>query len=75
MALEDVFARILRVPVANITDASNPSNLRRWDSMRHMELVTALETEYRVEFTVPEIQALTSVGTARTMLRAKNCDV
>ncbi len=75
MALEDVFARVLRIPLATIDDASSPSNLRKWDSMRHMEIVTALEAEYGIEFSMAEIVALKSVGEARALLRAKDCAV
>ena len=75
MTLEEIFAGTLHVPVTSINDETSPGTLRNWNSLRHIQLVTALEKQYRVEFSTPEILGLQSVGQARDLLRSKGCQL
>jgi acyl carrier protein len=69
--LHDVIARALNVPVASIADDSSPQTLRRWDSLRHLDLMTAVEDAYDVRFSTAEIMRAKSVGDIRSLLRDK----
>jgi acyl carrier protein len=73
--LHDVVAGFLRVPVSSISDASSPENLRRWDSLRHLDLMTAIEDAYGVRFSTAEILRAKSVGEVRRLLREKGIEV
>ena len=45
-----------------ITEASTADDVDGWDSLTHLELMTELEAEYRIKFTMNEIQNLADVG-------------
>ena len=53
--LKEVLARVLDVDVAEITEASSKDTLERWDSLRHMNLIMAIEEEFGVELSGDEV--------------------
>lgn len=73
--LHDVIARALNVPVGSVTDGSSPETMRRWDSLRHLDLMTAIEDAYGVQFSTAEIILAKSVGDIRRLLRDKGLEV
>ena len=75
MQIEELFASILREPVDAINDETSPTNTTSWDSLKHLELVLAIEGAYSVKFTMPEITTISSVGAARQTLQAKGITV
>jgi acyl carrier protein len=72
--LGDVVARALKVPANSVVDTTSPETLRRWDSLRHIEVMTAVEDAYSVRFSTAEIVGATSVGAIRRLLRAKGIE-
>ena len=44
----------------------------QWDSLRHIEVIFAIESAYQVRFTMPEIASLQNLGDMRSLLIAKN---
>jgi acyl carrier protein len=75
VVLHEVIARFLNVPVASISDASGPETVRRWDSLRHLDLMTSVEDAYKVRFSTAEILRAKSVGDIRRILHEKGLDV
>jgi acyl carrier protein len=54
-ALKQVMATMLNVDVSTINEDSSMDNVPNWDSLRHMNLVLALEEEFKV--TIPDEDA------------------
>jgi acyl carrier protein len=73
--LHDVVARILKVPAASISDTTSPDTLPRWDSLKHLDLMTGIEDAYGVRFSTAAIVRARSVGEIRTLLREKGLEV
>ena len=71
VTLETVLARVLEVEPIEINDRSNARNTRNWDSMRHIEVLLAVETAFGVQFSIPEITGMQNVGDIRRLLIAK----
>ncbi len=69
-----VFAETLEVPAGTLTDDSTPDNTRQWDSLKAMDLVSALEDAFDVAFTTPEIMQMQSIGHARRILKQKGVE-
>ncbi len=46
--LKQVMATMLKVDAVTITADSSMDNMPNWDSLRHMNLVLALEDEFKV---------------------------
>ncbi len=74
MQLEELFASILQEPVELINEDTSPRNTRSWDSLKHLELVMAIEGAYSVQFGMAEIVGLNSLGSIRQMLKLKGVD-
>jgi len=54
-------AQVLKVPAENIADDASQLNLTEWDSVRHMNVVLALENDFGIEFADGELMNLTSL--------------
>lgn len=72
LALREVFADVLRVDAASIDANSSTKTTRNWDSLRHVELVVAIEERFGVSFSAAEVFALTSVQGFCDVLAKKN---
>ena len=57
-----VASKILDVPVTDINPHSTPQTLGTWDSLRHMNLIVALEEEFDIQFSDDEIGDLQSMS-------------
>lgn len=67
--LLDLIAGTLGVPVTEISEASDMTTVKKWDSLRHLMLMMELETNYGIELTDEEMTAATSIGRIRQILR------
>jgi acyl carrier protein len=72
--LIETFATVLKVDPESLSDASSPENTPTWDSLRALQLVTAIEETFNVELTTTEILRMRNVRMARDVLRRKGCD-
>lgn len=54
-----------------MSDDTSPRTSKNWDSARHIELVLAIEAAYGIQFTMPEMTSLHSLGDVRRILEAK----
>ena len=70
-AVATVFAEVLGIPAASITDDTSPDNTPQWDSLQAMNLVAALEEAFDVKLSTKEILSMRDVGLAKKVLRAK----
>ena len=69
--LQVVFRNIFDQPNLVITRGSNASTVEDWDSLTHVNLVTAIEKRYRVKFALGELQDLKDVGDLMDLLTNK----
>lgn len=72
MQLYYIISKILGVESATLNDESNAQNTANWDSLRHIEVIFAVESAFHVRFTMPEIANLRKLGDIRKLLAAKN---
>jgi acyl carrier protein len=70
-ALLELIAGTLGVPPAEISEASDMTNTRKWDSLRHVMLMTELETAYGIELSDQEMMETLSVAKIRELLRQR----
>lgn len=45
----EIFSEIMDIPTDYITDSSNPDNVENWDSLAHVQLISALEESFSIE--------------------------
>ena len=68
--LLELIAGTLGVPPFEISEASDMSNTKKWDSLRQVMLMTELETNFDMELSDQEMLEATSVTKIRDVLRA-----
>jgi acyl carrier protein len=73
-ALQQVIAKALKVAADSVVDETSPETLKRWDSLHHLDLMTAVEDAYGVRFSTAEVLRATSVGEIRRLLREKGVE-
>ena len=59
-----VMAQIFNIDVQTINKESSPENIERWDSLKHMQLILAIEDEFGVTFPdddIPEMLSLNAI--------------
>lgn len=62
--LLDVAARVFKIERTKIRLTSTPKDVLGWDSLAHLDFVTALEEEFGVRLAPRQIMALTRIGKA-----------
>jgi acyl carrier protein len=48
--IKEIMAIVLEIQINDIDENSSQDNLESWDSLKHMQLIVALEEEFDVDF-------------------------
>ena len=57
-----VISQVFNVPIEKINEESSPDNIETWDSLKHMNMVLALEEEFNVQFGEEQVLEMLNVG-------------
>jgi len=74
MQLYDVIASVLGIEADTLNEKSNALNTPNWDSLRHIELILAVENAYNIRFAITEVMGMQNLGDMREILEAKGAD-
>jgi acyl carrier protein len=66
-----IAADVLEVPASKITESTSSENLESWDSVRHLNLILALEQEFHIQFEPEEIDEMSDVRQILAVLGRK----
>ena len=69
--LQDIFRDVFDQPDLVITRESSAATVEDWDSLAHVNLVTAIEKRYKIKFALGELQELKNVGDMIDLMKAK----
>ena len=58
--IKDIMSAVFEIPEEKIKDDSSTDTIESWDSLKHMNLVIALEEEFEMEFSESEIPEITN---------------
>jgi len=67
----DVLSDVLGLPAKNISRDMSPDTNEAWDSMRHLNIVMAIEEEFSVTFSPEEQMEMISSGLIADLLAEK----
>ena len=70
-----VLASILSVPRLSVNHEASRATLDEWDSLKHMQVILALEDDFKVEFSDIEISELDSASGLIQAIVAKTAEV
>jgi len=54
-----------------ISDSTTASDVVEWDSLGHLNLIVAIEGEFKTKFTVEEVVSMQNVGDIVNLLEAR----
>jgi acyl carrier protein len=69
--LLQLFADVFEVPPEEVKPESSPDTVPTWDSIRHLNLVVALEQEFGLQFEPEEIEQMLSVELIADLVNEK----
>lgn len=69
--IKDVMAAVFEISITAINDESSPDSIESWDSLKHMNLVVALEEEFGITFTDDEIVEMMNYVLIKLILSKK----
>ena len=61
-AIQDIFRDIFDVDDLVISNTTNSDEIEDWDSLNHINLVSAIEKEFKIKFALGELMTLKDVG-------------
>jgi acyl carrier protein len=67
----NIIREVLEVPALEVTKDTSAADVDEWDSMTHIQLITAIEAQYKVRFALGELQALKNVGDMVSLIQKK----
>lgn len=73
--LAELFAEVLEIDPAELNDDSSPENVKQWDSLAAMKLVSAIEEKFKIQLSTKEIMKMSTIRLARKTLRSKKVAV
>lgn len=67
--LKDILAKILLIDETEISDSMSRKNLKEWDSMAHLMLVSELESAFEVTMDDEDIMEIQTVADIKKTLK------
>lgn len=69
--LSQLISKVFNVPQNSIQDSTEIRSLESWDSLKHMELIAALESGFNVELSFEEIVSINNINDIKNILSSK----
>ena len=60
--IQDIFRDIFDADDLVISNTTNSDEIEDWDSLNHINLVSAIEKEFKIKFALGELMTLKNVG-------------
>ena len=69
--IKNVISSVFEISESDINDDSSPDTIESWDSLKHMNLIIALEEEFKVELTDNEILDMMNYKSIESIITGK----
>ena len=69
--LKTVFEKVFREKDLAITREMTAADVEEWDSLRHIELISAVETAFGTKFKLREVLSMKNVGDLIDLIHTK----
>jgi len=68
--IRQVFSELFCIDREEIHDDSSPETVALWDSLNHLRIITEIEKEFQVRFTMKEIRSMVTFGKIKDVLNS-----
>lgn len=72
LKLQDIFREILDNKEIVLSNETHSDDVEEWDSLAHIQLIVAIEKEFKVKFTAKEMISWQNVGEMVECIKNKN---
>jgi acyl carrier protein len=69
--LESVFQKVLEENNITITREMTAQDIEKWDSLRHIQLISEVEMAFGIKFKLREVLSMKNVGDLIDLIHAK----
>ena len=69
--IQDIFRDIFDANDLVITNTTNSDEIEDWDSLNHINLVSAIEKEFKIKFALGELVGLKDVGNMVDLMKTE----
>ena len=69
--IKNVMSAVFEISEVEIKNDSSPDTIGSWESLKHMNLVVALEEEFEIEFTDNEIFEMMNYSLIKNIISGK----
>ena len=67
--VEEVIGRVLGIDAGTLDDRTTPADVEEWDSFNALLLVTELEKNFYVKFSLEEVVGVKNIGDIKKILK------
>lgn len=69
--LNEIFIDVLDLDECELTDGTSADDIEEWDSLSHIQLIVAIEKEFKIRFSSLEIMKWRNLGELVDSLMSK----
>jgi len=69
--LKSVFEKVFQKKDLTITREMTAADIEEWDSLRHIQLITDVETAFGIKFRLREVLSMKNVGDLIDLIQTK----
>lgn len=73
--LKQIMAVVFNIPENSVNENSSPDNIDVWDSLKHLNLVLAIEEEFDISLTEDQVVEILSYELIIEVLKEHGVDV
>lgn len=70
--VQEIFRDIFNNKHLVISDETTANEIKDWDSLNHINLISSIEKEFKIEFALGELQGLQNVGAIINLILKKS---
>ncbi len=71
LKIKEIISSVLSIPLSLINDNASPADYEQWDSLRHMNIIAALEDQFGVFFSDDEMAEMTNLISITILIKSK----
>lgn len=66
--LKKIVGEVMHISPNKVDGRTSPKNVKHWDSLRGLLLITAIENNYKIKLTTQDILSIKNVGDIKKIL-------
>ena len=70
--ITEIFSRVVDVPLDSVSITMTPSNVVNWDSMKHIMLLLAVESDFELKFSDVEMVSIGTLAELIDLVKSKS---